>query len=233
MNNDMLFIVPSRGRPENIQRLFNVWPRNADILVAVDEDDPKLDGYLALQLPSPLTMEVCEIVGPRRRLGGILNELARRLAPYYQYIGFMGDDHLPRTKWWVEEFSQELNSLQAGIVYGNDLLQGDRLPTAAVMTSNIIQTLGYMSPPVLTHMYIDDAWLAWGRGIDSITYMPEVIIEHIHPAANKTVQDAGYLEANSHMDSDRIQWENYVNTGLLEQDIEKLRRLKYGVASVS
>lgn len=231
--NDMLIIVPSRGRPENIQRLFNVWPKSVDILVAVDEDDQKLDEYLSLRLPYPLSMEVCEIVGPRLRLGGILNELAKSSAPYYEYIGFMGDDHLPKTEGWEEEFSIELEHLGVGIVYGNDLLQGERLPTAAVMTSNIIQTLGYMSPPVLTHMYIDDAWLAWGRGIDSITYMPEVIIEHIHPAANKTAQDSGYEEANSYMQADKTQWESYVSRGLLEEDIQKLWRLKYGVASVS
>lgn len=222
---EMLVIVPSRNRPENIRRLLSNWPDDVDLLVAVDDDDPKLAEYQELPVETR--------VGPRLRLGPTLNEAALEEYEYYNYIGFMGDDHLPRTEGWQYRIQNELERLQVGFVYGNDLFQGEKLPTAVFMTTNVVEILQCMCPTVLTHMYLDDAWLAWGKGIDRITYMPDVIIEHIHPAANKVALDSGYQEADSFMTEDRENWEKYISRGQLEEDIQKLERLKNGMASVS
>lgn len=224
----LLVMVPSRGRPENIRRLVENWPTDVDLLVAVDDDDPKLSEYQ--DIPNGIRYLV---TGPRLRLGPTLNAICGAPAILYKYVGFMGDDHLPRTPDWHVRVIEELERLQAGFVYGNDLLQGERLPTAVFMTSNIIQTLGKMVPKELVHMYLDDAWLAWGKGMNSITYLPDVVIEHIHPVANKTQRDIGYDEADSFMNQDRENWQKYISTGQLEEDIVRLERLKNGMATVS
>ena len=226
MINNMIVIVPSRSRPENVRRLVDHWPSDVDLLVCIDFDDPTLVQYSG-------NHNTQYRVGPRLRLGPTLNAAALEEVNRYKYIGFMGDDHLPRTEGWQHSIQDELAKLQVGVVYGNDLLQGEKLPTAVFMTSNIIKTLGYMCPPNFVHMYLDNAWLEWGRGIDRITYLPDVIIEHIHPAANKINRDAGYDEADSFMNADRQMWENYVGGGFLEEDLQKLERLKDGMASVS
>ena len=92
---EMTILVPSRGRPQNIMRLMNAWSmtttRDTRLLVLVDNDDPKLDEYLAI--PN-IDMQV----GPRLRIGGTLNAVAPIEATKCFAIGFLGDDHLPRTK---------------------------------------------------------------------------------------------------------------------------------------
>ena len=190
-------IVPSRGRPDNIAALLDAWrditTGDSRLLVAVDDDDPELERYLKLDTAG------CRMyVGPRLRLGGTLNTLALKHSREHFAIGFMGDDHRPRGPvGWDVQFVTELRRLGTGLVYGDDLLQRERLPTAVAMTSNIIRTLGYMVPPGLTHLYMDDFWLTLGRKLGSITYLSGVVIEHMHPVAGKAQMDAGYAEVNA------------------------------------
>ena len=54
-----------------------------------------------------------------------------------------------------------------------------------------------MVPPGMIHLYFDNFWLDFGRAMGKITYLPDVIIEHMHPAVGKAVLDAGYQEVNA------------------------------------
>lgn len=198
--NDLLMIVPSRGRPGNIIELLDAWRgtfaemNRTGLLVAVDDDDPELEGYRSVGNYADFDL----VVSPRQRVGPTLNRLAVERAPDFFAVGFMGDDHRPRTQDWDERMVAALREMGSGIVYGNDLLQGERLPTAVVMTSDIIRALGYMVPPRLTHMYLDNFWLGLGRELGRIQYLPDVVIEHVHPLAGKSEWDDGYREVNSH-----------------------------------
>lgn len=200
----MLVIVPSRGRPENAQRLIQVWrdlDTQAHLTFCVDDDDSRLNDYLALGADVR--------VGPRLRLGPTLNECAVLNANDYEVIGFMGDDHLPRTQGWDATIANTLSEMKCGIAYGNDLLQGEALPTAVFITSNIVRALGYFSPPELLHMYLDNAWKEWGQGAYCLRYLPEVVIEHMHPGRGKAQQDHVYDESNALMSSDHALFIKY------------------------
>jgi hypothetical protein len=151
---DILIIVPSRGRPHSVAPLLKAWRKagtEAELLLALDEDDPALQAYLdaVAELPDVRGSQIGQLmvqIGPRRRLVGTLNEVATLFAPDYAAVGFMGDDHRPRTPGWDQRFATCLSG-GAGIVYGNDMLVGERFPTAVVMTSDIIQTLGWAVSP--------------------------------------------------------------------------------------
>ena len=216
---EMTILVPSRGRPESIIRLMDSWSttttRDTRLLVLIDNDDPKLEEYLAI--PN-IDMQV----GPRLRIGGTLNVVAPEIAKTSENIGFMGDDHLPRTKGWDETFINELNKLKVGVVYGNDHAHGVNLATAVAMTSNIVSTLGYMC----VHLFLDNFWMELGRGTH-ITYFDDVIIEHIHPLFQKALSDNTYVEANSPevWGADETTFNSYVATQL-QDDLQKLRNLK-------
>jgi glycosyltransferase involved in cell wall biosynthesis len=221
---EMTILVPSRGRPENIIRLMDAWntttTRNTRLLVLVDDDDPKLNEYLAIP-------NIDIQVGPRLRIGGTLNAVAPIEAAKCFAIGFMGDDHLPRTSGWDDRFLTALKEVGVGVTWGNDLYHGANLPTAVVMTSNIVTTLGYFVMPGGIHLFLDNFWLAIGRGIDSAHYLDDVIIEHIHPYFGKAEFDKTYTEANDVKVSsaDEITFNNYVATQL-QDDLEKLRTIK-------
>lgn len=186
MDSDAVVIVPSRGRPENIRRLRDAWVEHtvkASLMVVVDADDPKLPEY--------------EEIGPVlvnsavQRLGPILNMVATRVAGSVGVIGFMGDDHLPRTYGWDVRLMASL--ARPGVAYGNDLVQGERLPTACMISASLIQTIGFMAPPRLLHLFLDDFWAELGRTVGNLAYHPDVIVEHLHPIAERGVaMDAGY-----------------------------------------
>jgi hypothetical protein len=137
------------------------------------------------------------MVFPERGLVKALNWAAPKLAYEYDALAFMGDDHFPRTRLWDAQYLEVLKHLVVGFVYGDDLLQGRNIPTQVAMTSNVVKTLGYFTPPCFTHLCCDLAWKDWGEGIDRLVYLPEVIIEHLHPAAGKANTDMGYKIANS------------------------------------
>ena len=66
-----------------------------------------------------------------------------------------------------------------------------------MMSTNIIEILGFMSPPQLIHLFMDNFWMVLGLNIGSLYYFDDVIIEHLHPYAGKAEIDDGYIEANS------------------------------------
>jgi hypothetical protein len=223
---DLLMVCPSRNRPHNAEALWESWQTTttgaADLLFAVDDDDPTLRHYQDVVGGMP---GVQLHVGPRLRMVGTLNAVAVANAPKYRYLGFLGDDHRPRTRGFDQRFAECLAG-GTGFVYGNDLLQGENMPTAVAMTSDIVTALGYFAPPSMIHLCVDLCWLQWGKAIDRITYLPDVIIEHLHPAIGKATVDSGYEDANSseRMTTDSSAYFAYM-AGQFHDDVAKLKAL--------
>lgn len=223
----MLVIVPSRGRPDNIRELIAAWEETrtrAWLLVAVDDDDETLPGYRDVFATAPdwVSWEV----GPRKRMCPTLNDIAVRQAELYDILGFMGDDHRPRTQGWDHRFSMAIAQMGGtGVAYGNDLIQGANIPTAVWMSSCIVETLGYMVPPGLIHLFADDSWKAWGNGIGRLAYLNDVIIEHLHPVAQKSEWDDTYKECNSGAvwAADEAAFKAYM-AGAYQSDVDKVMR---------
>jgi hypothetical protein len=195
----MAVIVPSRGRPQNVEALIEAWGdtwdgnnTTATLIVAIDTDDPEFENY---PHPGNVPSWVKVHHGPRRRLGGTLNHLAPFTAERYDVVGFMGDDHRPRTGGW--DFDIERAMVPGGVVYGNDLIHGSNLPTAVFMDSRIVRTLGWFVIPGMTHLFMDNLWKTLGEQLGTLRYLPDVIIEHVHPIAGKAEWDAGYVECNT------------------------------------
>ena len=231
MADDLLVIIPTRGRPQAIPEIVQAWDdtgATADVLFAVDTDDPELAAYKKHAAALKADSRVRFTFGKRRRLVGTLNQQAVKAAKTYRFLAFMGDDHRPRRAEmpWDERIRVCLSG-GPGIVYGNDLLQGEKMATAVAMTSDIVQTLGYMCPAVLEHLCADLVWVDWGVGMQRITYLDDVIIEHLHPAAGKAPSDPGYEEVNSEqqVSKDAAAYYAYRDEGGLAADLEKLRKL--------
>lgn len=223
---DLVMMVPSRGRPAAVADLLKAWRETsagvADLLVVVDDDDPELPGYRQLSVD----LRVHESAGTRG-IVPVLNAAAVDLAQRYRKVGFMGDDHRPRTAAWDRDVADVLDDLGTGIVYGNDLLRGEALPTAVAMTSDIVRALGYMAPPSLQHLFVDNIWADWGRALDRLRYLPDVVIEHLHPAIGKGDWDDLYRELNADAayTRDRAAYDDYHSSGWFAGDVAKLRKL--------
>lgn len=218
---DLVVIVPSRERPESARTVAAAFEAsctaNSRLVFAVDDNDPTRNEY-------PLGLTVAY---PSRNMGEALHLAATDAAAEAFAVAFMGDDHLPRTVGWDEAYLHALRELGTGLVYGNDLLQGRGLPTQVAMTSDIIRTLGYMAPTTLVHLFFDNFWLSLGNEAGCIRYLPNVIVEHRHPAAGKAAIDAGYERVNSvaMQERDEAAWLDYLSSDFVG-DVAKVRALR-------
>jgi len=199
---DMLIVVPSRSRPQNVRRLVKAWQSTGALAVAamrvdVDADDPVFREYTAVAEGFPQGVRLA--VGHRwRPLVWKLNRAARQEWESYYALGFMGDDHLPRTDGWAQRYLAELRDLRTGIVYGDDGYQHENTPTQWAMTTDICGALGgRMVPAPVDHLYCDDAIRDLGKAAGCLRYLPDVMIEHMHPSAGKAERDPQYVRVNS------------------------------------
>jgi glycosyltransferase involved in cell wall biosynthesis len=226
---DLVVVVPSRGRPKAVAELAEQCAKTctADtvLLVVVDSDDPTLPEYQA-----PAGTQVFFTWAPANsgHVGAINHGAAQALEQFAPFaIAKLDDDHRPRTSGWDALLLDILHDAGGGIAYGNDLLQGQRLPTAPVITADITKALGWMGPPQLRHLYVDDFWRDLGEQADCLHYLPSVIVEHMHPLAGKAPMDAGYRRANAteQYTADSAAYEAYKRNDLA-RDVAKVKTLR-------
>lgn len=204
---DLAVIVPTRGRPDNIRKVIEAWNFTdawsvADLVLAVDADDPELEGYYSVRVehgqfrdgkPASSMIEY----PTWRPMVPKLNATALDLAGRYFALGFAGDDHLPRTINWARRYLDVLREMKTGMVYGDDGYQGAKLSTEWAVTSDIVRALGRMVPADVEHMYSDTSLLELTRAAGMARHLPEVRIEHMHPIVKKSAGDEQYARVNS------------------------------------
>lgn len=224
---NMCVVVPTRGRPENMLRLaqaFKDTKAEAHLYGVIDNNDPKWDEYYEhtdyLQIPASN-----ETGGCAKSLNtGAVDLLDITKHPLYDYFVFMGDDHIPRTQHWDRAFEKALLG-KTGIAYGNDLLQGENLPTAFVMTRDIVNELRGMTFPKCKHLYFDNFVKQLGIDLGYFKYLPDVIIEHLHPVAGKAEMDEGYARVNQPdwYEKDLLNLQRYLRSKTYADLVNKLK----------
>jgi hypothetical protein len=193
----LLTIVPTRNRVENALGLLDTFYKtstlsDSGLLFVVGTEDPRYDEYTRKFPKEHL------LLFPERGLVKALNyAVSCGYAEEYEALGFMGDDHRPRTIGWDRAYLDNLRELRYGYVYGNDLLMGERIPTQVAISSSIVKALGFFGPPGFTHLNVDLTWKDMGEALGKLRYLPDVIVEHMHPANGKAEEDSGYKWANS------------------------------------
>lgn len=193
----LLTAVPTRNRVENALGLLHTWydmstDEDSGLLFVVGTEDPRLKEYQE-RIP-----ENHLLVFPERGIVKAMNYVVScGYIEEYEAIGFMGDDHRPRTIGWDRAYLTALRESGAGFVYGNDLLMGEKIPTQVAISSTIIDALGHFGNPRFTHLNVDVSWKDLAVAVGRCWYLEDVIVEHMHPAAGKAKDDEGYNWANS------------------------------------
>lgn len=223
--NKNLLLVPTRSRPDNAKEVLQAHKEfscRTDLTFIVDDDDPTLPEYR-----SAVGVEyIYTVTNKSRGMAWPLNYVAKKFSKSgYEFFSFIGDDHRFRSPDWDVKLMQAIGS-KPGIGYGNDLLQGARLPTAVVMSASIVQELEGMVPPNMRHLYLDNFWKQLGEDLGNLNYLSDVIIEHLHPVAGKAEWDEGYREVNAQevYSYDALAYKNYISGERYSLLLKQLRK---------
>ena len=216
----ILIILPSRSRNDKIEGFYEFWRKNNDgyseVLTCLDEDDPMLNKYKRHK-------DINYNVGPGKSFSDVCNRAFSKYSNYkYYYI--MSDDHRIKSKGWETVFSKKISdSGGKGVAYGNDLMFGEKLSTAAFVSGNIFRALGFVTLPELIHMFTDAFWMEIGKGLNKLFYFPDIIIEHLHYSVNKSSVDSIYLSVNNKIvyNHDRRVFNKWKKQKML-QDIKRI-----------
>ena len=204
----VLVLCPTRGRPERAADLFESFRATAELpstqlVLVVDKDDPEVGRYLEIgehtvqrygwspDAPWAVGLEAHETGD----LVKATNSGARRFWDRDLILGCVNDDMLFRTPGWDRRMTEVLHV--PGIAYGDDLFQHEQLVTSPFMSSIIPRALGWYALPSCEHLFIDNVWRDLGEALGVLHYLPDVVIEHIHPLAGKAEWDEGYEKANN------------------------------------
>lgn len=224
---DLVVLVPTRSRPQNVAGIVEAWYRTgafgvADLCFLADDDDMQLPGY-QVEIAKHSQVQVMRFKEWQPMVPK-LNRAAVQAAETYPVVAFMGDDHLPRTQLWAHQLVKEGMLKRPSIVYGQDGLQDQRLPTWWSMSSDVIRALGKMVPAPVQHLFCDNAVKELGERVGILQYLETVMIEHMHPFAGKGKPDAQYERVNrsSQYQSDGDAFRAWVQDGL-ERDATLLR----------
>lgn len=183
-------ILPTRGRTEMVDRLLESVlatcrrPERIEVVLYADQDDSRTIAFERSDL------RLLKHVGPRVTMGEMIRACYRLSRE--QTVFVLNDDVIFRTPDWDEKLLTALadHSDGVGLVYGNDLHQGPRLPTFPVMPRTTCELLGEVCQADYARNYIDAHLLdvfrqLRRRGHDRIRYLPGVIFEHMHAEAGK------------------------------------------------
>lgn len=199
-------LLPSRGRPDNLKRFINATGDTADdsrIYLRLDDDDPALREYLQMLEFNAWTDHISVHVGVRIGFAASMNELAAHAAnDGMSHVGMFGDDVEPITPGWDTALVGALDG-RLGVAYGDDGLRRKHapdLPTHYVTQTEVFNRLGYLAPPTIRHLFLDNVARDVGKVLKNFKYVP-VRLTHHHPwAEGEDLHDSTYAEGGRNSD---------------------------------
>lgn len=160
-----MWLLPSRCRPANLARFFDAYRKTGGstpglVLLGPSDDArshaPNENPYPAL----PLGWSYVICAGDRQ--GEKIAEVWDQIKDC-AWFGLIGDDCVPETAGWDKALVGGL-SPSVHIVSCDDGWQAPtRIGNCWVMSGEIVRALGYIFPPPLQHLYVDDLWETIGR----------------------------------------------------------------------
>jgi hypothetical protein len=225
---DLLVIVPSRGRPENATRLIRAihatGTADTTVRVAIDDDDPLRLNYMAMC--GAAMAEGDRITpGPRDGLIGWTNKIALEEAGHYKALASFGDDHLPRTKGWDSALLGAIDDMGGtGVAYPWDGMRED-IGEAPVVSSDIVQALGWLLLPSASHYYGDDAITTVARHAGCLRHCRAVWVEHVHPNMGTAPGDKTYQDSSAKIAGDKAAYQQW-RQERMAADVATVRALR-------
>lgn len=181
-------VLPTRGRPNNMQNLYNsiiesISDNNDfEIIFYIDDDDDVSLKKINEMKNYGLKVDYCK--GPRQTLSNCWNEAYKKSSG--EIIGFIDDETRFITKEWDKIIIKEFNKYPDRICFvgGNDnyynIKKAKNFCTIGFLHKNWIQNTGYFVPPYFVADYCD-TWLNdVAKLIGRHCWIEELQIHHLH-----------------------------------------------------
>lgn len=190
-------LVSLLGRPENVKKLIQSWREaNAgysELLFALDEDDPKLN-------------ELLDIIAGFRYIVGKYPSVCQKIQDNYEsfkddkfLVYHSSADDITYSKGFDAAILSEVNYLEAlaghrcWVLYGNDMVQGQKLCTHWMATKEYIDAVGYFTPSgYMKHCFTDNTFYITALSLGILRYVPWVITYHHSWANNEAPKDVNF-----------------------------------------
>ena len=206
MNNKISLLLPTRGRPFLLKRLFmsildNTQDlKNVEIIMCLDDDDPP-----SHKIDEP-RLNIVKLVGSRSTMGDYNTRCLKRSAG--DIIILLNDDLTVQTPNWDRKISDFSLTIPDGIfmAYPNDTENQGRMCTFPIMTRKTCEILSDPYPKEYGALYIDqhilDIFIRLRHlGKDRMFYLENVIFAHNHYVNGEIRPDASYTHKKRFSDS--------------------------------
>jgi hypothetical protein len=198
MTKKISLLLPTRGRPDWVLRLFESIKQytkhleHLEVVLCIDDDDTAshtldCDAFI-----------VKRIIGPRNTMGHYNS--ACLAASSGDIVVLSNDDMVMRTTGWDERIRQVDAQYPDGIymAYPNDLFKGAKLCTFPILPRRTCELLVDPFPKIYKGAFIDYQLLdifkrLQKRGHPRLHYIEDVVFEHLHYRTGKSQSDATYV----------------------------------------
>ena len=201
MPNLISLLCPSRGRPKKLESLIKsvantaMDPSRIEILIYVDDDDTERFEYLLSHKVLVTDPEISNLlnidllIDEPLRTPIINNILVERAQGDIMMIA--NDDLIFRDKNWDVRIDEEAIKFPDEIycMWFNDGRYQDKLCTFPILSKKWVNTLGYIEPFLFEHFNCDLWTWQIGMMIDRLHYIPDILVEHLHPDKGKSKPD--------------------------------------------
>lgn len=201
-------LVPSWGRPHQVLSLLQSIEEtvgekeSVELLVGVNEDDPKLRAYQAISgirlFEYPKDMSICQI----------WNELALEAKGRYLMMG--NDDMRFRTDEWVEIFKEKIKRFpdELFVAFFEDGRQEGRTrkdpPNFPIVSRSWINLVEAFAEERFMYSYPDTWVYDLGKRAKRLLPIPEVYCEHLHFTEGKSEKDETYSKTRDTVEAKAI-----------------------------
>lgn len=185
-----MWILPSRGRPQNVIRLIEAFNRTGattPVWLRLDDDDPQPELHGGNWIVN---------IGPRLLLSEIYAEAYRKY-PDLPWYGVIADDVVPITPGWDRKLIEAAGNDGMAIPSGGETTGGY---PHFVLGGDLVRSIGWLALPGLDRLYIDTVWhdIAEQHGV--LRFLPDAILEHRHFSNRKALPDSTYRKNNKARD---------------------------------
>lgn len=203
-----MWLLPSKGRPASLARFcdaFRATMGSTPGLIIIDQADAERHEaeYRAIELPFGWSWRITDGVSQGDKLREIWGDVVN-----CAWLGLIGDDCVPETAGWDRALVDELDG--SNFASCNDGWQAPkRVANCWVMSGDLVRAVGYVFPPGLQHLFVDDVWEQLADRVRGIWICRmDVMVRHRHVLKGEAAADETHrgVYGSSSMDTSAGLW---------------------------